>query len=181
MNETIEIPLSKKKITLLLLASIAFVAAGIWITINPEIFIPNIFRITNPQIIRIGGIAGVLFFGAGGIYGIKKLFDKKIGLIIDSNGITDNSNASSIGLIEWNDISEIRIKQVMSTKFLLIDIVNPDKYIGKAKNRVQTKLLKANMNMYDTPLSITSNTLKYDFQELEKIIQAEFKKIKNAW
>ncbi len=56
-----------------------------------------------------------------------------------------------------------------------------DKYIGKAKNRVQTKLLKANMNMYDTPLSITSNTLKYDFQELEKIIQAEFKKIKNAW
>jgi hypothetical protein len=181
MNETIEIPLSKKKITLLLLASIAFVAAGIWITINPEIFIQNIFRITNPQIIRIGGIAGILFFGAGCIYGIKKLFDKKIGLIIDSNGITDNSNASSIGLIEWNDISEIRIKQVMSTKFLLIDIVNPDKYIGKAKNGVQTKLLKANMNMYDTPLSITSNTLKYDFEELEKIIQTEFKKIKNAW
>ena len=180
LNNRIEIPLSKKKIALLLLGSIAFVAGGIWIATNPERFIPNIFRITNPEIIRIGGIVGILFFGATGIYGIKKLFDKKVGLIIDSDGITDNSNASSIGLIEWNDITEIRTKQVMSTKFLLIDISNPEKYIGKAKNGMQAKLMKANINMYETPLSITSNTLKYDFGELEKLIQTEFKRNKNA-
>jgi hypothetical protein len=178
LNNRIEIPLSKKKIVLLLLGAIAFVAGGIWIASNPERFIPNIFRITNPEIIRISGIVGILFFGAAGIYGIKKLFDKKVGLIIDSNGITDNSNASSIGLIEWNDISDIRTKQVMSTKFLLIDIVNPEKYIGKAKNGIQARLMKANMNMYETPLSITSNTLNYDFGELEKLIQTEYKKIK---
>ncbi len=180
MSDTIEIPLSKKKITLLLIGAMAFVACGIWITTNPDIFTKNIFRITNPEIIRMGGIAGILFFGAAGIYGIRKIFDKKVGLIIDSNGITDNSNASSIGLIEWTDISEIRTKQVMSTKFLLIDIVNPEKYIGKAKNKLQAKLMKANMNMYETPLSITSNTLKYDFGKLEKLIQTEFKKNKNA-
>ena len=68
----------------------------------------------------------------------------------------------------------------MSTKFLLIDIVNPEKYIGKAKNGIQAKLMKANMNMYETPLSITSTTLKYDFGELEKLIQSEFKRNKNA-
>ncbi|WP_298239496.1 STM3941 family protein [uncultured Algibacter sp.] len=180
MNNRIEIPLSKKKIALLLLASIAFVAGGIWIASDPERFIPNIFGVTNPEIIRISGIIGILFFGAAGIYGIKKLFDKKVGLIIDSNGITDNSNASSIGLIEWNDISDIRTKQVMSTKFLLIDIVNPEKYIEKAKNKLQAKLMKGNMNMYKTPLSITSNTLKFDFGELEKLIQTEFKRNKNA-
>ena len=180
MNNRIEIPLSKKKIALLLLGSIAFVAGGIWIATNPERFIPNIFRITDPEIIRIGGIVGILFFGATGIYGIKKLFDKKVGLIIDSDGITDNSNASGIGLIEWNDITEIRTKQVMSTKFLLIDISNPEKYIGKAKNGMQAKLMKANINMYETPLSITSNTLKFDFGELEKLIQTEFKRNKNA-
>ena len=180
MNNRIEIPLSKKKIILLLLAAIAFVAGGIWIATNPERFIPNIFGITNPEIIRIGGIVGILFFGAGGVYGFKKLFDKKVGLIIDSNGITDYSNASSIGLIEWNDISDIRTKQVMSTKFLLIDVVNPEKYIGKAKNGIQARLMKANMNMYETPLSITANTLKYDFGELEKLIQTEFERNKNV-
>lgn len=51
-----------------------------------------------------------------------------------------------IGLIEWNDITGICTEQVMSTKFLLIDIANPEKYIGKAKNIAQKKLMKANMS-----------------------------------
>ena len=134
----------------------------------------------NPELIRIIGIITTVFFGIGVVYGIKKLFDKKIALIIDSNGITDNSNASSIGLIEWNDISGIRTIQVMSTKFLLIDIANPEKYIEKAKNRIQARLMKANMNIYETPLSITSNTLNYNFGELEKLIKTEYKKNKNV-
>ena len=138
------------------------------------------FFYLNPESIMLFGVVGILFFGAAVIYGVKKLFDKKVGLIIDSNGITDNSNASSIGLIEWNDISDIRVMQVMSTKFLLIDILNPEKYIGKAKNGVQAKLMKANMSIYQTPLSITSNTLRYDFGELEKLIRNEFKRNKNA-
>jgi hypothetical protein len=186
LKSTIEIPLSKKKIILLLLASIGLISGGIWMVINPEnagrFFNPitKRFFYLNSELIQIIGIVGILFFGAAAIYGLKKLFDKKIGLILDSNGITDNSNASSIGLIEWNDILGIRTKQVMSTKFLLIDVVNPEKYLGKAKNGIQSRLMKANMNMYETPLSITSNTLNYDFGELEKLIQTEFKRNKNV-
>ena len=138
------------------------------------------FLYLNSETIQIIGIVGIVFFGAIGIYGIRKLFDKKAGLIIDKNGITDNSNATSIGLIEWNDILRIRTKEVMSTKFLLIDIENPEKYIKKAKNRIQAKLMKVNLNMYETPLSITSNTLKYDFGELEELIKTELKRNKNV-
>ena len=61
----------------------------------------------NPMVIKGIGILAILFFGGTGIYGFNKIFDKKAGLIIDANGITDHSNASSVGLIEWNDISEI--------------------------------------------------------------------------
>ena len=120
------------------------------------------------MVVKGVGILGILFFSATGILGFKKLFDKKVGLIIDSNGITDNSNASSVGLIEWNDITDIITKQVMSTKFLLINVANPEKYIEKAKSGMKTKLMRSNMKIYGTPLSITSNTLKYDFGELEK-------------
>jgi hypothetical protein len=162
------------------------VSSGIWMVIEPSdtgyYFNAAIGRFIylTPELIQIIGIVGILFFSATGIYGIRKLFDKKAGLIIDSDGITDNSNASSIGLIEWNDITEIRTKQIMSTKFLLIDIENPEKYIGKAKNGMQAKLMRTNMNMYETPLSITSNTLKYNFDELEKLVKTELKQIKNA-
>jgi hypothetical protein len=186
LNNKIEIPIGKKKIIIILFAIIAFVLGGIWMVLEPGDAgyyfnaATGRFIFLTPELIQFIGVVGILFFGAAVIYGIRKLFDKKAGLIIDSNGITDNSSASSIGLIEWNDISEIRTKQVMSTKFLLIDIVNPEKYIGKAKNGFQAKLMKANMNMYETPLSITSNTLKYDFGELEKLIRNEFKRNKNA-
>ena len=111
---------------------------------------------------------------------MRKLSDKKPGLIIDKNGITDNSNASSIGLIEWSDISEIKTSQVMSTKFIMIEVINPEKYIEKAKNGMKAKLMRANMKMYGTPLSITSNTLNYNFEELEKLIETEFRRNKNV-
>lgn len=186
MNSRIEIPLSKNKIYLLLIGVVIFLIAGFWMFIKPEnagdFYNPMIkrFLYLNSESIQIIGIVGIVFFGAIGIYGIRKLFNKKAGLIIDSKGITDNSNATSIGLIEWNDISRISTKEVMSTKFLLIYIINPEKYIGKAKNVIHAKLMKANLKMYKTPLSITSNTLKYDFGELEKLIKTELDRNKKV-
>ena len=117
--------------------------------------------------------------GEGGDYNFTG--DDEFGTVLemDLTG-TAFENSTSIGLIEWNDILRIRTKEVMSTKFLLIDIENPEKYIKKAKNRIQAKLMKVNLNMYETPLSITSNTLKYDFGELEELIKTELKRNKNV-
>jgi hypothetical protein len=97
--------------------------------------------------------------------------DKKYGLIIDSDGITDNTNASSIGLIVWPGILSSKTRQVMSTKFLLIFIKNPDVYLDRTDG-LKRKLLQANMNMYGTPLSITANSLKCNFDELENLINS---------
>ena len=181
MENKIEIPLSKNKIILLTISSFLFVITGIWLFTNSaEIQNHSMRLLRNPIVVKSVGIMGILFFGATGIYGIRKLFDNKAGLIINENGITDNSNASSIGLIEWNDILEIKTKQVMSTKFLLIVVENPEKYIEKAKSGMKARLMKTNMKMYGTPLSITSNTLNYDFERLEKLINTEFEKNNNA-
>jgi hypothetical protein len=163
----VEIQLSKTKMSLMLLGSIAFVISGILFIITPETFISFIHP--NPNTIRLAGIAAVLFFGATSIYGAKKLFDKSLGLTIDDNGINDNSNASSVGLIDWEDIIKIQTKQVKSTRFLLIFISNPNKYYDRVGG-LKRKLMKANMRMYGTPLSIVSNTLKCNFNDLEKLI-----------
>ncbi len=68
----------------------------------------------------------------------------------------------------------------MSTKFLLIEVKNPEKYIKNAKGGMKARFMKTNMKMYGTPLSITSSTLKYGFNELEKLIQTEFEKYNNS-
>lgn len=151
MNSEIKIPLNKSKIRLYVLGSIVFVIGGYFMLWD------------------IMGVAAIVFFGATGIYGSIKLFDTKAGLRIDANGITDNTSAISIGLVEWKDISDIRTKQVMSTRFLFIDTNNPEKYIEKAKNIAQKRLIQVNVNKYETPIALTSNSLSCSFQELENI------------
>jgi len=170
MNQPIRIPISKGKLFFGIGGSILFVMMGIFIYTNVDI------SSKNPVFLKIIGSASVLFFGATGIYGLTKLFDKKAGLIIDNAGITDHSNATSVGLIKWSDITAIKTRQVKSTKFLLIEVGNPEVYLEKAKSGIQRKLMQANMKTYGTPLSITSNTLSYDFGKLEKLVQEKFMK-----
>lgn len=170
MNK-IEIPLSKTKILLTIGGSILFVVLGLYLftTIADE---QTRF---NPAVAKVAGISGILFFGATGIYGIKKMFDNKVGLTIDDNGILDNTNASSIGLIKWADITEIKTEQVMSTKFLLIFTKDPNGILEKVRG-MKRKLMVGNMKMYGTPLSITSTTLKYNFNDLEKLLKERLNK-----
>lgn len=181
MTTKIEIPLSKNKLYLIVTGSVLFIIAGIWLLLNPNEFQNlSIKFFKNPILLKSIGIISLLFFGMIGIYAIRKISDKKAGLIIDSNGITDNSNASSIGLVEWNDISEIKTEVVgMSTRFIMITVKNPEKYIEKAQNKIKAKLMRANMKMYGTPISITSNTLKCDFEKLEQLVETEFNRYKN--
>jgi hypothetical protein len=170
MNK-IEIPLSKTKLLFGIGVSILFMGLAICLFINAYNFQDISFPLPrNPIVIKGIGILGILFCGAAGIYGIKKMFDNNVGLMIDDNGIIDNTNATSIGLIRWANITEIKTEQVMSTKFLLIYTNNPNEILEKVKG-MKRKLLEGTMKMYGTPLSITSNTLKYNFNELEKLLK----------
>lgn len=174
MEERIEIQLSKTKILLLLIGATVFVVLGIHFIINPEQFKSTIFR--NIEIIRIVGIASVAFFGLCLVFITKKLFDKKVGLTIDQNGITDNSNRANLGIIEWTDITGIGTIQVASTKILMLETDKPEKYIERAKNGIAKSAMKANYKMYGSPLSIISNSLKIKHDDLQKLITKEFEK-----
>lgn len=174
MNE-IKIGLSKKKNFLAFLGSIVFILLGIQFILSPEQYVSFIHR--NVELIKIIGFASVSFFGICLVYILFKILDKKPGLIINENGIIDNSNASSVGLISWSKIIGIRTQQVMSTKFLLIDVSNPIEFIEKSPS-LKASLMKANFRMYGTPLSITSNSLNYNFDDLEKLLHEEWNKYK---
>lgn len=174
MNEVIKIQLSKNKIILLFLGALIFVLLGIWFTTDPEKFMTSIFR--NPDIIRIAGIVSVTFFGVCAIFIFKKLFDKKDGLRIDKNGITDNTSATSIGLIKWTDITGIRVLKVVSQKFIMIDVSNPEHYIELKKNRFGKMAMVANYKKYGSPISITANSLKSNFDEIKELIEKQYEK-----
>lgn len=176
MKDNIEIPLSRIKLVLIILGCAMFLALSVFILLNAENMQTR--KAENPFIMRAIAVIAILFFGAILISVFKKLFQNRMGMIISDKGIWDNSNGVSIGLIEWQDIQNIRKSQVMLTKFLLIDVKNPEKYLNNASSKFKASIMRRNMQTYGTPISISSGGLKWGFTKIESTIIREFKRQK---
>lgn len=175
MSDIIEIPFSKQKILLLLIGAVGFVTLGILFIIYSETLET---RLLSSDLIRVAGIAAIVFFGVCFVFIAMKLLDQKTGLTIDENGITDHSNATSVGLIEWKDITRIETIKVESTSILILQTNQPEKYISRARNWLSKRAMKANYKMYGSPISIISGSLKIKFNDLERLISEEFERRK---
>ena len=175
MIQKAEIILSKTKLLMMLIGSTIFVGLGIWFVMNPAEIKPD-----GETFVSIIGIASILFFGACLLFITKKLFDTKIGMVIDENGINDNSSGVSVGLINWEDISGISTTEIASTKFILLETTNPDKYINRAKNGLSKRAMKENNRMYGTPLTISSNTLKIKHNALLEIVHRGYQQMNKS-
>ncbi len=167
-EEVIEIPLSKTKMTLSFLGSLMFVGLGLWLLTNlPK---RNIGLFCNPTVIFIAGLAALIFFGLIAVIIFRKLIAKKPGLTVNRKGITDNSSGVSAGLIPWADIQEIKISKVMNQKFLMLIVKNPEYYLNKVTNPLKRSVMKMNYKTYGSPISISSNALQTNFEDLYKLL-----------
>lgn len=170
--EIIEIPLSKKKLVLMLAGSIGFVAAGIWFLLNPPKINNALFG--NPTFILVVSIAAILFFGLIVVYIIRKLPDNSPGLIIDQLGITDNSGGLAAGQILWTDIENISVFEINRQKLILLQVKNPEDYINRQSSAFKRKLMRINFNSYGSPVTISANSLQIGFNELLSILTNQF-------
>jgi len=164
LGQPIEIPLSKKKLTLMVIGSLIFVVLGILFVVSPENYTSLIMQ--SPTIIFISGLASILFFGLCFFFISKKLGDKSPGLVISDEGILDNSSGVSVGQIKWAEIEHISVIKIYRQKMIILQIKNPQEYIDKQTNWFKRKMMTTNYKMYGTPVCITSNGLKISFNEL---------------
>jgi len=145
--DPIVIPLSKSKIVLMLAGAVVFVVLGVFFIIKPESFRNSLFY--SPITIVCVGVAAVLFFGFVVIALVKKLRDNTPGIIINNEGIVDNSSAVSAGLVIWDDITGIQIAQVMNQRFIMLILKNPNDYINMHTNILKKKLLSLTIKALD--------------------------------
>ncbi|RKR84863.1 hypothetical protein BDD43_5116 [Mucilaginibacter gracilis] len=163
INRT-EIPLNKTKIALLLLGAIAFTALGLWFLLLQK----------NVLIYRVSGVIVVLVFGFAASILARQLQDNTPGLIIDETGISDNSSAVAAGQILWRDIKDVFVVEEGGHKFIMLEVRNPEKYIERQTHYLQKKAMQYNLKTYGSPLSITTDGLKYPFEKLYALIKANF-------
>ena len=165
---TIEIPLSKNKLAGMLVGAIAFVGVGLWFIIAPPPISNPYFG--SPTRLLFLGVIAILFFGVGAIYIIRKLQDKRPGLIMDQLNLVDRSSGASAGPILWSDIVNIEVVQIHRQRLIVLEVKNPEYYINKQTSVVKRRMMQANYKMFGSPISITPNTLQIKFDDLMKLL-----------
>lgn len=153
--------------------SLAFVAAGFWFVTHPDVRLFG--NQPYPVFTYIIGFAAIAFFGFCAWCLAKKLFDTKPGLVVNAEGIVDNASGFSFGLISWAVIENIDVIEIGGQKLIMVYVSNPDDYINRQTNAIMKKLAAMNYKSYKTPISITANSLQYDFEELYALLQSRWK------
>lgn len=168
-NKIVEIPLSKGKLIKGLSGSVIFVAVSIWILSIDQSNSRSM--LSNPAVKYGVAITGIVFFGfLAGVF-VFKLMDKKPGMVIDENGIIDNSGGLAAGFIPWTDIKAFTIAKVMKQQFLVIAVKNPEYYINNQKSVLKRKGMQYNLSNYGSPIAISTNTLKCNLPELMNMLE----------
>lgn len=175
--ERIEIYSSKKKSWLLLIGSIAFVAIGFWLLIEADN--STGWRARNPILARGIGIASILFFGLGIFVGIKRLIKSKIALIIDSNGLNVNPKESLTEYIKWSDINGFEEIKIQSTRIVIIRVKNSEYWLEKETNGFRRRLMKFNINNYNSPFNIAASGLDISPDKLIDTLNNFYDRYKN--
>lgn len=157
------IELSKSKVIFLILVSCGFVAVGYWLFMDAAAIAKEIQE--SLLFIHYAGFAGMVFFSLTGIFGVRKLFDKRPGLVLNSAGIIDNSSGLAAGFIPWSEITDAAIYEIYRQKMLIIKVRNPEEFIQRG-NVLQRAIVKINSKMSGSPIAISSNTLEINFPEL---------------
>ena len=175
--DRLEIYTSKKKSILRLIASIAFVALGIWLLSEAD----NLtgWRAGNPIFTRAIGIASILFFGFGIFVAIKRLIKSEIALIIDPIGLNVNPKKSLTEFIKWDEILGFEEIKIQSTRIVIIGVKNPEAWLEKETSSIRKKMMQFNINNYNSPFNIAASGLDISSNELNEKLNSYFRKYKN--
>ncbi|GAB2815545.1 STM3941 family protein [Ferruginibacter profundus] len=168
--EDILIPFSKKKLRLILVLALAFVAAGIFCTTLQDSLYLSDFGLTVTY--KQSGYFLIALFTVAAIIIVYKMWDKSPKLIIDHLGITDKTGNTEIF---WQDITKLSVFTTHGQRMLMIHVSNPQEYMDRQTKTINRKSMWVNYKMHGTPLSINTNTLDISMEELIKIINERCK------
>ena len=171
MAETskIEIPRSRKKLAAGFIVCVIGVLIGCWCIASPQSFAEDYFLL-----IRTLGALLILVFGFLAKYVIKWLFDKKNGLVIDADGLTNNTVAGMSGRIAWRDVADVTEWKYLNQKLVVVVLKDPHCYIDNHTETRNRKALLMNLKTCGSPVVISAAVLKISHNKLYVLLRAKY-------
>lgn len=175
-NNYLEIAWNRSKFILYFFVSILFLLAGIWLVYK------------NDSIDTLGTFVavGCILLGILCIYAfLRKIFDKRPALVIDENGIQNNTRAGGGYFIPWNDITlfyetSVQVSITVRQHFIVVGHANPEEFIAQETDARRQKALSYNHERFGSPICIHTDNLQMDRKELLELLENILKKYSEA-
>lgn len=164
-TDEVVVPFEKMKIFGLLLLGAMMAAVAIWVYLLPA----HATRYPIWFLHAVGAFGGALF-GLMSLFHIVRLFDGGPGLIVDREGIVDRTTFTSVGRIPWADIQGLRVAGRGLSKYLAIDVLDPDKFFNNG-NMLQRTLRAINSLFVGSPVWLTAKSLSVGFADMVALVE----------
>lgn len=163
----IEIPFSRAKLGKLLLYTVPLCLMGFGFIILWQAVLssPDEPFALNGIVIQICGAAIILLFGGLTLRLLLELFSKEPGLILNSDGVTNNTSELAAGFIPWDNVAcVICIPAGMRSSCNLV-LKDADAHVADM-NGLKRWILKMNMKSTGPQEIIRSNKLDIEHDQL---------------
>lgn len=156
----VEIKFKNPGLIMILLDCLVYILPAIGIIIYSKEFTGFL----SVMIFILGLLITVFFTYSLYVILIRK-FGTKPGLVFNENGFQDNSGYLGSKFINWAEVKDIKTIKVLNQNFLSVQLVNPPVYINN-HNGFNKLFMNLNYKMYGSPVHISQNNLKIDFEKL---------------
>ncbi|MFI3116268.1 MAG: STM3941 family protein [Clostridia bacterium] len=127
--------------------------------------------------LKIIMLIGFLFMALCTCFLIKRAFKKKDILIVNSQGITDNSSMFSAGFIPWSDVEKVFVADIMGEKLIEVALKDEQSHFNKQSKFLQKTLLY-NKSIGHEMVCITLNSTGIKPESIIEEIECIFSKYK---
>lgn len=168
-DERIEIALSQGKLRAMAAACLGFIALSIGLLSvdEPLGFLPE--SMDSALVANIVGGVGLAFFGLCAVFAVRKLFDRRPGLVIDRNGIEDNSSAIAAGRIPWTHILGFEEYVIQGQAMVVVKVRDVESYIARG-NAMAQAIRRANFKLCGSPVTLAASGLQVEHADLLRIL-----------
>lgn len=165
-----EIPFRKSKNITIYLAGFLLVIAGLFLVFMPP-------ETTHPILgnpLFLGVIAGIFFFGAWKLVHTawRRTKSNMPGMRINEEGMEDFSSKINDGFLSWSKVANLEIKEVVSSKFVVVYLHKPEQYIAQQKSGWRKKQLEDRYANYGSPYCVSTSSLQTNTKALFELLEA---------
>jgi hypothetical protein len=157
---------SRKKLLLMAVGSAAFVGLGFFFLFSADPYFSD-------WDVRAVGIASIAFFGLCLGFAVWRLARPSPALVIHSSGLFDHASALCAGFLPWDEISHLFVGKIKNQRFLGIAVKDVEGLLNR-QTGWKAKLMRMNVRLAGSAVSIPANTLPISLEELIQKIQQKY-------